>query len=331
MPEKLLSPFKESLLGPAFAFERKSLELFRFQAGNNAVYQKYIKFLKVEPERVQSIENIPFLPVEFYKYHSISSANQPPETVFESSGTTSQTRSRHYVHDTGFYRKVARRIFGQAYGPLTDYHVVALLPSYTERSGSSLVYMVADFIRESGSPESGFFLEDRQKLVETIEKLRKGSRKVLLIGVTFALLDLAEDFGGRDWHNVIVMETGGMKGRRKELLREEVHQILKRAFNLPAVHSEYGMTEMLSQAYSTGNGVFQMPATLRVLIRDINDPFSIGNRQRSGGVNIIDLANADSCAFIETKDIGMVAANGTFQILGRFDNSDVRGCNLLVG
>ncbi len=330
MPEEFLTPFKNSLFGSRFAFERKALELFRFQAENNAVYQKYIKFLKVRPERVQSIENIPFLPVEFYKYHSITSVSQPPQTVFESSGTTAQTRSRHQVHDTGFYQKVARQIFGQAYGSLTGYHILALLPSYTERSGSSLVYMVTDFIRASQSPESGFFLEDRQKLVETIDRLRLGSRKVLLIGVTFALLDLAGDFGGRDWHNVVVMETGGMKGRREELLREEVHGILKQAFNLPAVHSEYGMTELLSQAYSTGSGVFRMPATLRLLIRDINDPFSIGNRQ-GGGVNIIDLANADSCAFIETKDIGMVAADGTFQILGRFDNSDVRGCNLLVG
>ena len=289
-----------------------------------------MNFLEIRPAQIKAVENIPFLPVELYKYHSISSVNQPPETVFESSGTTGQTRSRHYVHDTGFYRKVARRIFEQVYGVLTDYHVLALLPSYMERSGSSLVYMVGDFIRESQSPDSGFFLQDRENLVDAIENLRGGKRKVLLIGVTFALLDVAEQFGGRDWHNVTVMETGGMKGRREELLREEVHTILKQAFNLSAVHSEYGMTELLSQAYSMGDGVFRMPDTMRILIRDINDPFSIGGQRRNGGVNIIDLANADSCAFIETKDIGTVSPDGTFRILGRFDNSDIRGCNLMV-
>lgn len=306
------------------------MELFRFQASANPIYQKYLNYLKISPGQVSSVGQIPFLPIEFFKNHAVTCINRPPQVLFESSGTTGQTRSRHYVHDTQFYQNVARRIFESTYGPLTDCHVLALLPSYLERSGSSLVYMVEHFIRESGSPESGFFLHDTEKLVDTVERLRKGEKKVFLIGVTFALLDLAERHGNRDWSNVIVMETGGMKGRREELLREEVHEILKQAFHLPAVHSEYGMTELLSQAYSTGDGIFRMPETMRICICDINDPFRLDNRLRSGGINIIDLANVDSCAFIETKDIGSVLPDGTFRVLGRFDNSDVRGCNLLV-
>ncbi|MDJ1467848.1 acyl transferase [Cytophagaceae bacterium DM2B3-1] len=329
MNQQFILSFKKSLF-ESFHFEENALELFRFQASANQIYRKYLEFLKIDPAKISSLNEIPFLPIEFFKSHTITSVQNQPAALFESSGTTGQTRSRHYVYDTSFYEKVAQHIFEQLYGSLAEFHVLALLPSYLERTGSSLVYMVEHFIRESHSSESGFFLHDQSELVSKIDTLVQQNKKVLLIGVTFALLDLAEHYGGRDWSQVIVMETGGMKGRREELLREEVHEILKQAFLLPKVHSEYGMTELLSQAYSFGNGVFQMPPTMRILIRDVNDPFSINTNQRSGGINIIDLANVDSCAFIETKDIGIVHPDNTFQVLGRFDNSDIRGCNLLV-
>ncbi|MDJ1479656.1 acyl transferase [Cytophagaceae bacterium YF14B1] len=329
MNQQFILSFKKSLF-ESFRFEEKALELFRFQASANQIYRKYLEFLKIDPAKISSVNEIPFLPIEFFKAHTITSVQSQPAALFESSGTTGQIRSRHYVYDTSFYEKVAQYIFEQIYGSLAEFHVLALLPSYLERTGSSLVYMVEHFIRESHSSESGFFLHDQSELVSKIDTLVQQNKKVLLIGVTFALLDLAEHYGGRDWSRVIVMETGGMKGRREELLREEVHEILKQAFLLPKVHSEYGMTELLSQAYSFGNGVFQMPPTMRILIRDVNDPFSINANQRSGGINIIDLANVDSCAFIETKDIGIVHPDNTFQVLGRFDNSDIRGCNLLV-
>ncbi len=330
MSKKFIPSFKASLLN-AGSFEKKALELFRFQASANQIYRKYLEFLRVDPAKVSSLVQIPFLPVEFFKSHTVSCVTGAPEVLFESSGTTGQIRSRHYVYDTAFYQNVAQHIFETQYGPLSGFHILALLPSYLERTGSSLVYMVEHFIRQSGSAESGFYLYDQQKLVSTIEILSRQNKKVLLIGVTFALLDLAEHYGDRNWSNVIVMETGGMKGRRAELLREEVHAILMQSFQLPAVHSEYGMTELLSQAYSTGDGIFQMPDTLRILIRDINDPFTIYSQPRNGGINIIDLANVDSCAFIETKDIGIAFPDNRFRVLGRFDNSDIRGCNLLVG
>ncbi len=329
MNQKFISSFKESLFDPFF-FEEKALELFRFQASANQIYRKYLEFLRINPAKISLLSQIPFLPIEFFKFHSVTSVTATPEILFESSGTTGQVRSRHLVYDTAFYQKVAQRIFEDRYGPLTGFHILALLPSYIERSGSSLVYMVEHFIRQSGSSESGFFLHNREQLVSTIEILSRQNKKVLLVGVTFALLELAEQYGGRDWSRVIVMETGGMKGRREELLRDEVHTILKQAFNLSVIHSEYGMTELLSQAYSAGEGIFQMPHTMRILIRDSNDPFSMYAHQRNGGINIIDLANADSCAFIETKDLGVVLSENTFRVLGRFDNSDIRGCNLLI-
>ncbi len=330
VPDTFICSFKDSVQQNTYSFEEKALALFQFQASHNLVYKKYIQQLGRTPAQITKIEDIPFLPIEFFKNHLITSTTQPVQAVFESSGTTGQIRSRHYVYDTAFYQNVASAIFEHHYGPLTNYHILALLPSYVERTGSSLVYMVEDFIRKSGSAQAGFFLHNHAQLLSMVEQLQGGKRKILLIGVTFALLDLAEQHGNRDWSEVIVMETGGMKGRRQELLREEVHEQLQTAFHLPAVHSEYGMTELLSQAYSTGNGLFQPSPTLRVYTRDPYDPFCINNTLRSGGLNVIDLANVDSCAFIETKDIGSVYADGTFQVLGRFDNSDIRGCNLLV-
>ena len=323
--------FKELLTGSqSFDFETVALELFRFQAQENPVYRKYLQFLKIQPETVFSAEKIPFLPIEFFKTQEVKTGAFEAETIFKSSGTTLQQRSQHYVADLNFYLQNAEQIFEQFYGPLTDYVFLALLPSYLEQGESSLVAMVAHFIKESGQQEQGFYLYQLDALKNAIKNARKTGKKVMLFGVTYALLDLAESVGGADFSDVIIMETGGMKGRRKEMIREELHDVLKTAFKVTAIHSEYGMTELLSQAYSFGNGIFQTPKTMKILLRDLNDPFEINPNLRSGGINVIDLANIDSCCFIETKDIGKIHPDGTFEVLGRFDNSDIRGCNLLV-
>ncbi|MBC7923664.1 MAG: acyl transferase, partial [Ferruginibacter sp.] len=312
----------------AVAFEELAWEVFRYQSAHNPVYREYLRHLGQRTENLRSVAQIPFLPIELFKHHRVLTGNPATELVFESSGTTAGVRSRHYVADPDLYRGVSERTFRQRYGPLTDFHILALLPAYLERNNSSLVYMVAHFIRQSQSPSSGFFLRNTDDLVRTLRTLaERRDRKVLLIGVTFALLDLAES--GRDWAflrnlpELVVMETGGMKGRREELLREEVHAILTGAFPVEKIHSEYGMTEMLSQAYSTGDGIFAPPPTVRILLRDVNDPFAIDSGRRNGGINVIDLANVDSCAFVETKDLGCFAGpEGHFRVLGRFDNSD---------
>jgi phenylacetate-coenzyme A ligase PaaK-like adenylate-forming protein len=323
--------FKSDLLsGQRGHFEPLALRLFRYQATHNPVYTSYLRHLRREPEEIKTLAEIPFLPVSFFKTHPLVTGDVTPSVVFESSGTTGQIPSRHYVHDPAFYQKISQTLFEEVYGPLDGWHILALLPSYLERNGASLVYMIDHFIRCTGSPESGFYLNNQHELAAKLTSLRQSPRKTLLIGVTFALLDLAEAFNGIDLSHVTVMETGGMKGRRTELLREEVHQILKSSFNLPAVHSEYGMTELLSQAYAPAEGEFTVPPTMRILLRDINDPFSINNELRSGGINIIDLANVDSCAFIETQDLGTFTGPDRFRVLGRFDNSDIRGCNLMV-
>ncbi len=323
--------FKASLFDTApDTFERQALALFGYQAEHNPIYHTYLQYLRKDINQVTSLEQIPFLPISFFKHHPVITGNVPAKVMFESSGTTGQTPSRHYVHDPGFYLKVARTIFEKQYGSLTNWHILALLPSYLQRKGSSLVYMADYFIQQSQSVESGFFLHIRHELVAKLQKLRNSDRKTLLIGVTFALLDLAEQFPGLDLSHVTIMETGGMKGRRQELLREEVHQLLTRSFGVKSVHSEYGMTELLSQAYSSGEGIFGLPPTMKILLRDVNDPFCINNSLRSGGINVIDLANVDSCAFIETQDLGAITGPDTFRVLGRFDNSDVRGCNLMV-
>lgn len=309
------------------AFGEIALRLFRFQAEQNPVYKQYLTYIGVSAEEVTNLSDVPFLPITLFKNHSIRSGNWKEEVTYTSSGTTGEKFSRHQVHSQSFYFNHSQRIFEGFYGPLTNYHVLCLLPSYLDRTGSSLVAMANHFILESRSPESGFFLHDVDRLVARLEKLR-GDRKVLLLGVTFALLDLAEDFT-LDLSHCIVMETGGMKGRRPEITREELHTVLKKNLNLSAVHSEYGMTELLSQAYSMGEGVFQCPPSLRVLLREINDPFSQQNNT-AGQINIIDLANAYSCAFIETQDLGRLREGGHFEVLGRIDASDARGCNLLV-
>lgn len=324
------------------SFDELALEIFRLQVQKNETYGSFFKYLGINPKSIHEVNKIPFMPIGFFKNHQILTGNQTIQVVFESSGTTGQSTSRHLVSDLAFYRSIAQNIFEHNYGPLSDFHVLALLPSYLERNNSSLVYMVQDFIEKSGSVHSGFFLNNTQELVQTLQQIIQNpdGRKILLMGVTFGLLDLAEAGHDLDFlqetQNLIVMETGGMKGRRREMLREEVHETLTQAFFVPAIHSEYGMTELLSQGYSAGGGVFDVPATMRIFLRDINDPFCIfpPNYPRTGGINVIDLANVDTCAFVETQDLGQYVLEKTgspqFRVIGRFDNSDVRGCNLMI-
>jgi Acyl-protein synthetase, LuxE len=317
-------------------FEALAMDVFRFQAQNNPVYAAYLANLHIEVERIQSLQAIPFLPIEFFKTQTVISGNVETKTIFESSGTTGQNTSRHLVADLDFYLQVAGQIFEKFYGNLSDFQILALLPSYLERNNSSLVYMVEHFIQRSKSTDSGFYLNNYQELRATMKRISVDNpeKKILLIGVTFGLLDFAEagfDLSFlQDFNNLIVMETGGMKGRRKELLREEVHEILTKAFAVDKIHSEYGMTELLSQGYSFGEGIFDLPGSMKILLRDVNDPFNVENQSR-GGINVIDLANVDSCSFIETKDLGsLVEGTQQFKVLGRFDNSDIRGCNLMI-
>lgn len=311
-------------------FEKKALEIFAHQAKNNPVYAEYLSILKITPEKIRRLTDIPFLPISLFKSHDIITGTFSPQITFTSSGTTGQTTSRHHVVDPAFYLTIAESGFAQFYNYIENYCVLALLPAYLERQGSSLVYMVEEFISLSKYPESGFYLDNLAQLSAQLAKNQANKIPTLLIGVSFALLDLAEQFP-QDLSDIMVMETGGMKGRRKEITRDELHLLLKKAFNLPAVHSEYGMTELLSQAYSTGDGWFRGVRTLRVLAREITDPFSYVPAGRTGLLNIIDLANVDSCSFIATDDLGQVAEDGSFRVIGRLDASDIRGCNLMVG
>jgi hypothetical protein len=312
-------------------FENLAMELFHFQAVENKVYNTYLKARKVNLEEVNSLKDIPFLPIRFFKDFTVVSGQVVDfNSHYSSSGTTGMITSKHFIWSEEWYLNHAQEIFESEYGNLTNFHVLALLPAYLERPGSSLVSMARHFIEKSESPHSGFYLYNQDELLGKLDLLKNDSRQVLLLGVTFALLDLAES--GRDFspmENLTVMETGGMKGRRKEMIREEVHDILKAFFKLESIHSEYGMTELMSQAYSKGAGKYTLPATMRVMIRDVNDPLSWSTRSQ-GGINVIDLANFYSCAFIETQDLGRFDKNGCLEVLGRFDNSEIRGCNLLV-
>lgn len=312
-------------------FNEAALELFRWQSAHNLLYQKYISFLGCQPSAVKTIAQIPFLPIEFFKEHKVVSHNFTPETVFLSSGTTQQNRSQHLVADVKFYKLHAQQLFEDTYGPLAGCVVLALLPSYLEQGNSSLVMMVDHFIKATGQTQPGFFLRNHGNLRAAIQEAKASGKKVFLFGVTYALLDLAEEIAPGEGEGVIIFETGGMKGRRREMVREELHGVLTKAFGVETIHSEYGMTELLSQAYSPGNGIFWPSKTLHVLVRDVNDPLTVYAGPGSGGLNVIDLANVDSCAFIETKDLGKIHVDGSFEVLGRFDNSDIRGCNLLVG
>jgi hypothetical protein len=311
-------------------FEHVALQVFRFQYHSNAIYKSYCDVLKKTPDYVDAIADIPFLPISFFKTHNVTSSSYSMiPLVFESSGTTGQQPSRHAVPDAAIYQRSFRQAFALFYGPVQDYCILGLLPSYLERQHSSLVYMVADLVQESRHPDSGFYLYDFDRLAETLERLEKKEQKTLLIGVTFALLDFAEKHSLPLKHTIL-METGGMKGRKQELLREEVHAVLKKSFSVPAIHSEYGMTELLSQAYARRDGRFCAPPWMRVLIREEDDPLSAGQQSGSGGISIIDLANIWSCAFIATEDVGKKHGDGSFEVLGRLDTAEIRGCSLLV-
>lgn len=310
-------------------FEELALRIFQFQFENNVVYQSYCQHLKKTPANISSVVEIPFLPISFFKTHQVVSSKKKPETIFESSGTTSNATSKHFVTELGIYQQSFRKGFASIYGDVGDYCILVLLPSYLEREGSSLVYMVNDLITQSKHPKSGFYLNDLRALQQNLSLLEAQKTKTLLIGVSFALLDLAEQFPMHLEHTII-METGGMKGRRKELIREELHKMLKEAFGVSKIHSEYGMTELLSQGYSQGDGLFKCPPWMKIVTRDTEDPLSLQSNGKTGGINVIDLANIYSCSFIATQDLGKTFPDGTFEVLGRFDHSDVRGCNLMA-
>lgn len=311
-------------------FNSMAIKVFHYQLQHNKIYQQYVRSLKTNPDAITHYSNIPFLPIEFFKSQHIVCNDVSTETVcFSSSGTTGQITSKHYVNDISIYETSFKKGFELFYGNPSEYCILALLPNYLERQGSSLVYMFNELIKDSKHPLSGFYLNNLTDLVNTIDELKKRKQKTILLGVTYALLDLA-DLNVELTDDFIVMETGGMKGRRKELLKEELHQYLRQKLSVSDIHSEYGMTELLSQAYSKQDGTFECSPWMKVLIRDMNDPFSYVSLKKSGGVNVIDLANINSCSFIETKDLGRTLEPSKFEILGRFDNSDLRGCNLMI-
>lgn len=310
-------------------FEKVALEIFHFQAKNNLVYKEFLSHLHIDIQSIDEVEKIPFLPIQFFKSHQVVSSEETIQRTFLSSGTTGNVQSKHFVCDLSIYEESFTKGFEHFYGAIEDYTVLALLPSYLERDGSSLIYMVHDFIQKSKNNKSGFYLNNLEELAKNLAELDKNNEKVLLIGVSFALLDLVEKHKFQ-LKNTIVMETGGMKGRRKELIRDELHQILREGFGVEKIHSEYGMTELLSQAYSKGNGIFECPPWMKILTRDTEDALSVLPEGKSGGINIIDLANVNSCSFIATQDLGKMYPDCTFEVLGRFDSSDIRGCNLMV-
>ncbi|MDB5143321.1 MAG: acyl transferase [Mucilaginibacter sp.] len=306
-----------------------ALQVFRYQAQNCTVYREFITNLKVDTDAVKRIDQIPFLPISFFKSHEVLSTTDDVKVTFTSSGTTGMINSRHLVTDVSWYEESFRQAFDVFCGDIKDYCILALLPSYLEREGSSLIYMAEDLVKRSGNPDSGFFLYNHDDLFQQLKKQQQAKKRTLLIGVTFALLDFVENHA-INFPELIVMETGGMKGRRKEMIREELHGVLCNGFGVDTIHSEYGMTELLSQAYSKGNGIFYCPPWMKVITRDTNDPVSTLDNDKTGGINVIDLANINSCSFIATQDLGKVYKDGSFEVLGRFDNSDIRGCNLLI-
>ena len=310
-------------------FKALSLAVFKHQFKNNKVYRSFCDLLFVHPSSISTIEEIPFLPIQFFKSRKVLSSLDEIQETFTSSGTTGGSTSKHLVTNINLYKESYLKGFAHFYGNIEEYTVLALLPNYLERQGSSLVFMVADLIEKSKKVESGFYLDNIQELANKLLELNRNGQKILLIGVSFALLDLIE-MQQFNLKNTIIMETGGMKGRRKELVREELHTILQNGFGVTEIHSEYGMTELLSQGYSKGNGVFETPPWMKILTRDTEDALSINASGKNGGINVIDLANYNSCSFIATQDLGKVYENETFEIIGRFDNSDIRGCNLMV-
>lgn len=310
-------------------FEKIALKVFRFQYEHNLVYNEFCNLMNVNVQKIKSVQQIPFLPIQFFKSHAVVSNSNPIQETFISSGSTGVITSKHLVTDVSLYEQSYRKGFSQFYGNIEDYVVLALLPSYLEREGSSLIYMVKDLILQSNNSESGFYLHNLEALIEKLKTLDSSGKNVILIGVTYALLDLIEKQNFQ-LKNTIIMETGGMKGKRKEMIREELHEQLCTGFGVSAIHSEYGMTELLSQAYSLGEGVFECPSWMQILIRDTEDALTYLENGKSGGINVIDLANFNSCSFIATQDLGRKKSNTSFEVLGRFDNSDIRGCNLMV-
>ena len=310
-------------------FEKIALKIFRYQYDNNNVYHEFCDHLKTEIHKVKTIQQIPFLPIQLFKSHAVISNSNDIEATFCSSGTTGMITSKHLVTDISLYEDSYRNAFSHFYGNIEDYVILALLPSYLEREGSSLVYMVDDLIKRSNNADSGFYLHNHEDLIPKLIALDEEGQNVILIGVTYALLDIVEK-QKFNLKNTIVMETGGMKGKRKEMIREELHEQLCDGFGVNAIHSEYGMTELLSQAYSLGNGVFECPNWMQILVRDTQDAFTYVGNGKTGGVNVIDLANINSCSFIATQDLGKKQTMNTFEVLGRFDTSDIRGCNLMV-
>ncbi len=309
-------------------FNALALKIFHYQYAENPVYHQFVDFQTKNPEYIQTIQEIPFLPIGFFKSHKIISGAKEEMQTFSSSGTSGMERSKHYVVDPKLYEDSFRHGFEYFYGHPKDFRIFALLPSYLERDGSSLIYMVKKLMDHSSNGQNDFFLDNYGELANRLKI--KSDKKTLLIGVSFALLEFAERYSFPFPGETILMETGGMKGRRKEMIREELHEILCRQFHLEYIHSEYGMTELLSQAYSNGNGIFKSPPWMKTLIRDMNDPKSWLRNGKTGGINIIDLANVHSCSFIATMDLGRKLSDGEFEVLGRFDNSDIRGCNLMV-
>ena len=310
-------------------FEKIALKVFRHQHEHNEVYREFCDFLGTDRQHVKSLVQIPFLPIQFFKSRDVLTGSASAEEIFTSSGTTGAITSRHLVTDISLYERSFRQAFSQFYGNIEDNVVLALLPSYLDREGSSLIYMVNDLIEGSNNPDSGYYLRNYDELIQKLVALDESGQNVLLIGVTYALLDLVEKQKFR-LRNTVIMETGGMKGKRREMIREELHEILCNGFGVSAIHSEYGMTELLSQAYSLGEGIFECPNWMQILTRDTEDALTYVGSGKTGGVNVIDLANLNSCSFIATQDLGKKYADGTFEILGRFDNSDIRGCNLMV-
>lgn len=310
-------------------FEGLALQIFQFQSVQNKVYKDYLNALKIDTPSIKTADDIPHMPIEFFKTHQIKSFEGPPEITFTSSGTTGESTSRHQVKKLKLYEESFMRGFNLFYGRPSQYCILALLPSYLEREGSSLIYMTKKLIDSSGHIQSGFYLNNLEELSKKLNNLEHGKQNILLLGVSFALLDMAQKYP-QQLHHTIIMETGGMKGRRKELTREELHGKLKTAFGVNNIHSEYGMTELLSQAYSKGEGKYFSPPWMKISIRDIYDPFSHVEPGKTGGINITDLANIHSCSFIQTSDLGRLNPDGSFEILGRIDSSDLRGCNMMV-
>ena len=309
-------------------FKQHALELFKYQYENNTVYRSYCDLINNAYSEVSEVDQIPFLPIQFFKSHTVSCVSKAPDKIFLSSKTTGQIASRHFVNDLNIYHKSFEKGFNEFYGSIKDYAILALLPSYLERENSSLVYMANQLIHQSKHPLSGFYLDEWDQLINTLQTLEKEGKKTILLGVTFALLILIEK-KKLNLNNTIIMETGGMKGMRKEFVREAIHSSFKKGFGVKNIHSEYGMTELMSQAYSKDNGLYNCPPWMKVLIRSTDDPFEIIQEEKTGALNIIDLANVESCAFIATQDLGKTHKDGSFEVLGRFDNAEIRGCNLI--